>query len=299
MKKVLYLMGSLAILLLAGCSNEQITSEKVDSNVMRFDMLHPSQISASAKATRATDTGFESGDSVGVFIAAQGTALQLAGNYVNNTKISFNGTAWTPARTIYWDNGTYDIYAYYPFMPTITSVEDQPFTVASDQTTAKIGTALGGYEASDILFANSKSVTASNSAVQLQFKHKMSRLLIQLVKGEDYSGELPDDAEVYVHSTVPSATIDFNAGVVTRNQYGSTQTIKAKNLGSHQYAAIIVPQRLDNRTPLIEVIANGVSYLWESAFVFKPGIQHTVSLVITKNPEQIKIDIGGEIGDWN
>ena len=66
----------------------------------------------------------------------------------------------------------------------------------------------------------------------------------------------------------------------------------------HTYAAIIVPQRLDNRQPLVEVIMKGVSYLYESKFVFKPGIQHSVQLVVSKNPEQIKIEIGGELENW-
>ena len=278
---------------LTSCSNGDTIGS--DNNVMKFDMLHPSQLNAS----RATDTGFESGDSVGVFVSTHNTALQLAGNYVNNTKVTYDGTAWTPSRTLYWDDGKYDVIGYYPFFPVLSSVDDQPFTIATDQTTAKSTTALGGYEASDFLYARDTAVVASNTAVQLQYKHKMSRIVIRLIKGEDYTGDLPADAEVYIHNTIPSATVDFNAGLVTRNQYGTAQTIRAKNLGNNQYAAIIVPQRLSNRVPLVEVIANGVSYLYESAFVFKAGIQHTLSLTITKNPEQIKIDIGGEIGDWN
>jgi hypothetical protein len=70
-------------------------------------------------------------------------------------------------------------------------------------------------------------------------------------------------------------------------------------LGDQKYAAIIVPQRLNNRQPLVEVVMKGVSYLYESRFLFKPGIQHNVLLVVSKNPEQIKIEIGGEIEDWN
>ena len=42
----------------------------------------------------------------------------------------------------------------------------------------------------------------------------------------------------------------------------------------------------------------GVSYLVESSFVFKPGIEHVLSVVIDKNPEQVKIEIGGEIETW-
>ena len=54
----------------------------------------------------------------------------------------------------------------------------------------------------------------------------------------------------------------------------------------------MVPQRLENRVPLIEVVMNGVSFLYESKFLFKPGIHHIVNLVVDKNPEQVKIEIG-------
>jgi hypothetical protein len=50
--------------------------------------------------------------------------------------------------------------------------------------------------------------------------------------------------------------------------------------------------------PLIEVVMNGVSYLFESKFQFKPGMEHLVNLVITNNPDQVKIEIGGEIENW-
>ena len=42
----------------------------------------------------------------------------------------------------------------------------------------------------------------------------------------------------------------------------------------------------------------GVSYLFESKFVFKPGVEHLVNLVITDNPDKVKIEIGGEIENW-
>ena len=39
-------------------------------------------------------------------------------------------------------------------------------------------------------------------------------------------------------------------------------------------------------------------YLFESKFVFKPGVEHLVNLVITDNPDKIKIEIGGEVENW-
>ena len=180
----------------------------------------------------------------------------------------------------------------------VSSIDDQPFSVATDQSTAKTGTTPGGYEASDLLFATTKGIKASASPINLTFKHIMSKIKIRLIKGEDFEGEMPTTAKVYVHSTVPTATVDLQAGVVTRYVKGSRQTIVARQDGDTSYSAIIVPQRLDNRVPLVEVVMNGVSYFYESKFQFKPGTEHLVNLIISNNPDQVKINIGGEIKDW-
>ena len=109
---------------------------------------------------------------------------------------------------------------------------------------------------------------------------------------------MPATADVYIHNTVPTATVDLQAGVATRYVKGTRQTIKAQQEGAYSYSAIVVPQRIDNRQPLVEVVMKGVSYLFESKFVFKPGVEHLVNLVITDNPDKVKIEIGGEIENW-
>lgn len=293
-KKLHILTAGLMTVLLAvgsGCNDDTMPVSQTEKNdLMTFNVLHPRQ---AASGTKVTSTAFESGDRVGLFITRQDAPLEVSGNYVNNAALTFDGSQWTTEKPVYWDGGTYNIYAYYPQTSPVTSVDDLPFCVATDQNAA------GGYEASDFLWAMQQNATASDTPVSLQFAHRMSRMLIRLVEGEDYEGELPADAEVYIHNTVPEATIDLSAGVVTRDDYGTRQSIRAQSLGNHTYAAIIVPQRLDNRQPLVEVIMKGVSYLYESKFVFKPGVQHSVQLVITKNPEQVKIEIGGELENWD
>ena len=281
--------GAAAMLLALTSCQDEVTAveEQANPNIMTFDIAYPGQ------QTRVTGNAFESGDRVGLFITQQDLPLEVSGNYVNNASLSFNGAQWEPESPIYWDGGTYNIYAYYPQIESVSSVDNLPVSVATDQQ------AEGGYEKSDFLWASNLGAVADNTPVSLQFSHRMSRMLIQLVKGEDYEGELPEDAEVYIHNTVPQATIDLSVGIVTRDPYATTQSIRAQSLGNHRYAAIVVPQRLDNRQPLVEVIMQGVSYLYESKFIFKQGIQHNVQLVVSKNPEQIKIEIGGELEDWN
>lgn len=283
---------ALALLALVACADDNEPQYKDARHTpMTFEVKHPSQ-------TRATATSFEGGDRIGLYVAQADAPLEIGGNLVNNEALTYNGSSWTAAHTLYWDEGTYNAYAYYPYIQGVSSIDDQPFSVATDQSTAKTATALGGYEASDLLFATSKGIKASASPINLTFKHIMSKLKIRLVKGEDFEGEMPTTAQVYIHNTVPTATIDLQAGMATRYVKGTQQTITAHQDDNYVFSAILVPQRVENRQPLVEVVMKGVSYMYESKFVFKPGVEHLVNLIITNNPDNVKIEIGGEVENW-
>ena len=293
-KRILYIGVALSMMIFAACSSDNDDSTESPKSAketpMTFDVIHPSQ-------TKATATEFENGDKIGVYIAKTDMPLEIGGNTLNNEQLTLTSGTWTPSKNLFWDEGTYNAYAYYPYMD-VTSIEDQPVSVATDQSSPETDGKLSGYEASDLLYAKTSNVAASTSPVTLNFKHIMSKLTIRLVKGEDFEGDMPTDAEIFIHNTVPTATFDISAGIVTRDVKGKKTTIKARQESDFQFGAIIVPQRLDNRVPLVEVIMKGVSYLFESKFLFKPGVDHLVNLVITDNPEQVKIEVGGEVENW-
>lgn len=273
---------------LASCADESQEPEIIPSGktAMNFTFSHPSQ-------SRATETSFETGDVVGLFVSESDRPLEIAGNTVNNEALTYTGAAWRPSRPLYWDAGTYNAYAYYPRAAEVSSTADFPFEVSADQRGAD------SYGASDFLYASATGLTASREPVAMQFRHIMSKISINLIKGEDFEGDLPATATVYIHNTVTTATVDLSAGIATKTPRGAGRSITARQDGPATYSAIVVPQRLENRVPLIEVVMNGVSFLYESKFLFKPGIHHIVNLVVDKNPEQVKIEIGGEITDWN
>lgn len=282
-------------LCLAGCGQEEMTEAgEQPADVMRFSLTHPDE----GARTRVTETHFEKDDRIGLYVCTAEAPLEVGGNYVNNALLTFNGSAWHPERPIFWNNGSYDVYAYYPQVSPVTSVDDLPFSVATDQQTAGNEQTPGGYEASDFLWASAKKQTAGNEAVKLNFRHCMSKLTVRLVKGPDYDGDELPEAEVYVHNTVTEATVDLAVGIVTPAKFGKLHTVKAKAAGKDEYTAVLVPQRIANRVPLIEVVMKGVSYLVETNFRFKQGIHHTFTLIISKNPEQVKIEIGGELENW-
>ena len=292
MKKIFSILV-VATLLMAGCENSE-DIPVVEDGVMQIEVLHPS-------ATRATETAFESGDKIGLYATEYNgdvaSPLQISGNWANNVATTYNGTTWTPAKKIFWSENKMDVYGYYPYM-TPTSIDEHLWSVQLDQSTPETADALSGYEASDFLWGKATGVSQTDGDVQLEFKHRCSKLVVKLVKGKDYSGVLPTESELYIHSTVPTATIDFTNGAVTKYIYGEMETIKAKRVDDGTFEAIIIPQRMETRRPFLEYIANGVSYLYESTFIFKAGKLHTLELTINSNPDQIEIEVGGNVGEW-
>lgn len=291
MKKILFL-SAMAALVMSSCSKSE-DEILAPSNQMQFMAEYPT--------TRATTTAFESGDAMGVFVSQYNgdvaAPLQISGNYANNVCSTFDGTKWVNSPAIYWAEGKFDVYAYYPYDKP-ASVDEYKFSVALDQSTAETAEALSGYEASDFLWAKATGISKMD-AVPLTFSHKMSKVVINLVKGEDYEGDIPTEAVVRIHNTVPAAIVDLATGVVTKNGYESAKSITTKKVSDGVYTAIVVPQRLENKLPLIEVLSHGVSYLVESKFVFRSGTQHTINLTLNNNPDKVKIEIGGELeGGW-
>lgn len=284
--------GALALLLLlSGCTKQ--TGDSLPDE-MHF-------VPERAGVTRATDAGFEIGDAVGVYVTRydgqQRQPLQLGGNYASNVAVTYDGHNWSCQPKVFWEDGQFDVYAYYP-RTAVTSVDEYPFSVALDQRVAASGMQKSAWEQSDFLWACNVGVTRSAS-VPLVFSHKMSRVDIRLVKGEGYEGDIPSDATVYVHNTVTDALVDLSTGDVLKAPRGTAHTVTALRRGTGFYSALLVPQMLTNRVPLFEVVCGDVSYLLESKFQFKSGVCHTVNITLSDNPERVRIDIGGEIVGWD
>ncbi len=289
MKTKKYLMASAMVIALGACNDEigmEGTPYVPDEGEIQLLMMHPHQ-------TRVTETSFENSDSIGVYVTASDAVLQLAGNEVNNELFTYNGISWTSKRKVYWNTGKHNVYAFYPYSKKVNDVVDYSFSVQTDQSTD------WGYTHSDFLFASALDVNASASPVAMQFAHKMSNVIVNLEKGENFEGVIPANAEVYLLSTVPQAVIDLTTGDAAKDPYGAEATIRCRQLSNTQYQGIVVPQSLTSRRPLVEVVIGDVSYLMEGKISYRPGMRHTISVTLDQNPEQIKIEIGGSIEGWN
>lgn len=246
---------------------------------MDFDIVFP--------LSRASSTAFEPGDCISLFAVEQpgerAVPLQIAGNYINNERLSFDGSVWSAAKKLYWSDVPCDFYAVYPYQKEISSIDDDAFSLVPDQNV--------GYQENDLMYACAEGWSRVNGPVYLQFSHMLSKCNVTIVKGENFEGEIPDDIEVHIYNTVTDVRLDWTKGSAVKDPYGSRHTITMRKLDREHFDAIVVPQNIEKRTPLIEVSMGGIAYLLEYSLSFRPGMEHTIRLTVNTSPDQEMIEI--------
>lgn len=284
------ILPAITVLLLFSTACEEIRTE-TRSGMIQFTVNYPMQ-------TKVTPSSFETGDAISLYAVEwqDGTQypLQVGGNFVNNAQLTYDGIAWNATKTIFWGTQPCDFYALYPYQSSVGTVENYPFTLVEDQNM------VGGYEQSDLLYAYAENV-AVGSTVALNFKHLMSKLVVILVKGPEFDGDIPSDVVAHVYNTSTSCTVDWIKGSVEKEVFGAKSTLTMRKISNDRFEAVIVPQNIEKRTPLIELTMGGIAYLLEYSLSFRPGYVHTVTITLNTSPdqEQIEISIDPSTGNWN
>ncbi|MBQ6178364.1 MAG: leucine-rich repeat protein [Bacteroidales bacterium] len=245
--------------------------------------------------TRASDNGFAAGDQVGIWAVnynedTPGT-LTLKDNQATNVRFTFDDSStWTPDYDIYYKdkNTKVDIYGIYPYTSAISSIEAQPFEVQEDQSTISAHGSMGGYEASDFLWAKREAVTPSPSTVQLLFQHKMSCVVVALEEGTGFaSGEFAGLSQsVLINNVKRNATINLATGEVT-----ATGAVPARSTVPAAYEngfrAIVVPQTVSSASTLFSITLGGTAYTYSEgyAFTYVAGKQHNFTVTVDKKAD--------------
>lgn len=245
--------------------------------------------------TRASDNGFAAGDQVGIWAVnynedTPGT-LTLKDNQATNVRFTFDGSStWTPDYDIYYKdkNTKVDIYGIYPYTSAISSIEAQPFEVQEDQSTISAHGSMGGYEASDFLWAKHEAAVPSPSVIQLLFQHKMSCVVVTLEKGTGFAdGEFEALSQsVLINNVKRSALINLSTGEVT-----ATGAVSARSTVPAAYEngfrAIVVPQTVSSASSLFSITLGGTAYTYSegSAFTYVSGKQHNFTVTVDKKAD--------------
>jgi len=239
------------------------------------------------QATKATETAFESGDKVGIYVVNEvGGASQTllsSGNHADNIGFTYS-SSWTPDTQIYWADETTkaDFYCYYPYSSSIADVTAVPVSVNADQSSeAKL-------RASDFLFGTKKSVSPTADAVSITVYHAMAKLQVSLKAGTGWPEEDVKAATVTVLGVRTNGTMDMTSGAVTATGSASDLATLADGLSR---SVLVVPQKVENQD-LVKVEIEGNEYVLNQSIDFASNKRYSCELIINRTSEGINVGIG-------
>ena len=261
-KKHLAIVGSM-LLALTACSGGSSELDPTPKPTPAAKV--PINISTSIQS-RATDLAFEAGDQIGLFVVnhqADGSAatLQTPGNYIANTKFTYDGS--------------------------ISNIEAMPWTVNTDQSTTE------NYKASELLIGKTTNATPTESAVKIDAKHVLSQMIIKLVAGNGFTEASLAAAKISVkiNRLKTQATANLSTGAVTAKG-DDTDLIPLKEEGN-SYKALIIPQAVGEGN-LITVNVDGRDFNLpkSSKFsAFEAGKKHKFTVTLSKTSNGVNVNI--------
>lgn len=262
-----------------------VSCSKNTEEVVETPMSDKLPINISTTLTRATDSAFEVGDKVGIFVVNQPNALVASGNHVDNMGFSYS-TTWTPDSPIYWLDKTTkaDFYCYYPYAESVSTTA-HTFATKANQSQ------LADYKASEFLWGKTAGVTPTEEAVNITTNHTFSNALIILKPGDGFTEATLAAAtkSVKICGVKTNASINLTTGVATAT--GNTTEV-TPYLDNGQYRALIVPQTTAEGA-LVVITVDGVDYTLSRAMTFKANKQHKFTVTINKVSNGVNVGIGG------
>ncbi len=276
MKKTNILATAALATLLAACSNDSDVFNTPDYADTPIGL----NVNVSPMATRA---GYEQGalteGSFGLYLTTQDTEGDERYNCTNREVRYDNG--WTiQGGQLLWksNDATVTYYAYLPYTETVSNAASYAFTVKTDQSTED------NVKASDLLWTEGEQAVRAGTALDINFKHALSKLNVTLTKGSELD-EGVTFKSVRLSNCATTATVNLTDGTAgnTTNS-GQTITLYAAT-ANEKYECILVPQTF-NQTLKVEITdKNGKVYTFTSNedLTFASGEQYTLNLTVGRD----------------
>lgn len=257
MKRLLYIL--LLFLLAVSCQQENVENfqPSVTTNEITF---------TASQKTRATDTEFDTGDEIGIFIVlrpspGQAGTLKASGNHTDNKRYRINSNgklipSGEADKIQFSALEAYDIYAYYPYQENVDPTLFE-FIASDNQTATQF------YKKCDIMTAQSIGISGSTNTVTLNFIRKFALIEIHYAKTPGETVTL-----VQLNSVKLSGYINLQTGVVLPSGEEKRVYMYPSGETADQYIfrAIVPAQHISN-SDLIRFVfmVNGVNVYYRAS----------------------------------
>ena len=280
MKKTL-LLGLIAGLAFTGCKNEvsDITNNTAGTVV---------SFTSSIIKSRATDNNWDAGDEIGVYMQNADDATSYLNTNVKYANSDENKDGFTSETPITYPGGDVTIVNFMAVYPFSESVTDGNYTFT-----------LGGYlSKNDIMYASSPLVEAGTNNVGLIFKHKLSKIVLNI---KDENGSPVSGATVSIDKQCLEGVLNVSDGTVTANaetEYNSSLQFFDKTNG--QYEAIVLPDEArEGRIILIKTSDDKIYRCPIDNISFVSSKRYTFPIVLySKDPSVTQPELVPDIVDW-
>lgn len=204
----------------------------------------------SSVMSRATDTSFEAGDTIGVSMY---TESGFVGNATNVQYTTTDGSGFTSTNPMTWGAAgsakTVGFKGVYPYKAGAVVDGIYSFTLATGK-----GASLSD---NDVMYSSTTDATVGAKNVDLTFKHKLVKVVMQVYNQDrtPLSG-----ATVKINNQQTSGTLDLADGTVTSTGDANATLDFANNLGvSGEYQTIVMPSAA-TQGRVITITYNEVDY---------------------------------------
>lgn len=305
MKK--YLFFAAATFALASCSNDENVLDNTNEPV---EIRLTSGLQVQTRATHGLDTKLKADEKVYVWVDDAGSGVTSPELYAKNeltADASGNLSGGTPMYFPSTGNAV-NIYAIHGNLTDYTTFweTEQTHTVATDQTS---GDSKTGYAVSDLVYCKKENVGRTTQAVNLEFKHLLSKVEVVLVQGNG----TPGIKKVEILNTKLQASFTpYKTSVCTVTAAGEIAddtknaitidngTTESENTSSNPTLneAIIVPQTITASTLLFRITTDNDGTLYykvpEDGVTFDGGKKYRYT--ITANLTGLTVTCS--IEDW-
>ena len=277
MKKANILATAVLATLLAACSN--------DSDVLNTPDYADTPIGLNVNVgPMATRAGYDNtnltGSSFGLYLTTEGTNSDERYNCTNLEVIYNNGWTFKFGEQLLWksNDATVTYYAYLPYTGTVGDAASYAFTVKTDQSDES------NVKASDLLWTGGRQDATAGKALDINFKHALSKLNVTLTKGS----ELEDGVtftSVKLSNCATKIVVNLLEGtIVETTNSGQTITLYATT-ANEKYECILVPQTFAQSLKVEITDNNGKVYTFTSNkdLTFASGEQYTLNLTVGRD----------------
>lgn len=188
--KTYHLIATAAMLVLAGCSKNEITEISPDANpLVAFDIYTGAQTKGKVTDNGTGTTGIKNGTGFGILAYYTGqTVWNAAGNFTPNfmwnQQVKFASSAWSYTPVKYWPNKENDkisFFAYAPFSTTQTGGSESygiklPANSSMAKPTITFTLNNDSKDMVDLVAGYKKDQTKQTTAVDLTLDHLLSRV---------------------------------------------------------------------------------------------------------------------------